>query len=62
VKYSGWPLRGDPASNQFDLPGAQGRIWFSTRLLSMGTAPSAGPNVSSGNAMTYSGYARLNSS
>ena len=35
------PLRSDPANNQFERPRAHGRIWFSTALLSMGTAPSS---------------------
>jgi len=35
------PLRSDPANNQFERPSAHGRIWFSTWLLSMGTAPSS---------------------
>lgn len=35
------PLRRDPANNQFERPSAHGRIWFSTWLLSMGTAPSS---------------------
>jgi hypothetical protein len=33
------PLRSDPANNQFERPSAHGLIWFSTWLLSMGTAP-----------------------
>ncbi|MCY1411602.1 hypothetical protein D9M71_269910 [compost metagenome] len=35
------PLRSDPANSQFERPSAHGRIWFSTQLLSMGTAPSS---------------------
>jgi len=27
-----WPARSEPANSQFDLPIAQGRIWFSTQL------------------------------
>ena len=34
------PLPSDPAKSQFDLPSAHSLIWFSTALLSMGTAPS----------------------
>ena len=34
-------LRSDPANNQFERPSAHGLIWFSTALLSMGTAPSS---------------------
>ena len=36
-----FPLRSDPAKSQFLRPSAQGRIWFSYQLLSMGTAPSS---------------------
>lgn len=35
-----FPLLSDPEKSQFERPRAQGRIAFSTRLLSMGTAPS----------------------
>lgn len=35
------PLRSDPANNQFERARAHGLIWFSTGLLSMGTAPSS---------------------
>jgi hypothetical protein len=33
-----FPLRSDPANNQFERPSAHGLILFSTGLLSMGTA------------------------
>ena len=36
------PLRSDPANSQFEHPSAYGRIWFSTQLLSIGTAPIVG--------------------
>lgn len=35
------PLRKEPANSQFERPMVYGRIWFSARLLSMGTAPSS---------------------
>lgn len=34
-----FPLRSDPAKSQFLRPRAQGRIWFSHQLLSMGKGP-----------------------
>lgn len=33
-----WPARTEPANNQLLRPRAHDRIWFSTQLLSMGTA------------------------
>lgn len=36
-----FPLRSDPANNQFKRPSAHGLIVVSTGLLSMGTAPSS---------------------
>ena len=35
------PARKLPANSQFERPMAIGRIWFSTQLLSHGTAPSS---------------------
>ena len=36
-----FPLRSDPANNQFEHPSAQSRIKLSIWLLSMGAAPSS---------------------
>ena len=36
-----WLPRSAPANNQFERPIAQGRIWFSTQLLSIGASPSS---------------------